>query len=160
MPRPPSAALRKVDASRAVIDASTVIKWVVEEEGTAQALALRRAYHKLLAPDLLVSECANVLWKKVTRGQLTPGEAQLAARLIASAEIELVETRAFLETATMLAIQLNHPAYDCTYLALATAQGCPFITADQGFVRKVEVGAPDMRKSVILLGAAAAKQES
>jgi predicted nucleic acid-binding protein len=160
MPRLPSATLEKADASRAVIDASIVIKWVVEEDGTAEALALRRAYDKLLAPDLLVSECANVLWKKVARGQLTPEEAQLAARLIASAEIELVETRAFLETATMLAIKLSHPAYDCTYLALATAQGCSFVTADQGFVRKVEVGAPHMRKTIILLGAAAAKKET
>jgi predicted nucleic acid-binding protein len=161
MGRPPLPARAKVDVSRAVIDASIAIKWVVEEEGTTHALALRSAYDRLLAPDLLASECANVLWKKASRGELTPEEAQIAARLLACAEIELVETRAYLEAATMLAIQLNHPAYDCMYLALATAKACPFVTADQGFVRKIQVGGtPEIRKTVALLGAPAPKRES
>jgi predicted nucleic acid-binding protein len=46
-----------------VIDASVAVKWVVEEPGTQEALLLRQ--HRLLAPDLLVAECANILWKKV-----------------------------------------------------------------------------------------------
>ena len=45
-----------------VIDASVAIKWVIEEAGTKEALALRR--QALAAPDLLVAECANILWKK------------------------------------------------------------------------------------------------
>ncbi len=58
----------------------------------------------------------------------------------------------------MLAIQLNHPAYDCTYLALARARDCVFVTFDEGFVRKIQVaGTPDMRKSVALLGAASSR---
>jgi predicted nucleic acid-binding protein len=44
-----------------VVDASVAIKWVIEESGTPQALSLRR--HRLFAPDLLMTECANVLWK-------------------------------------------------------------------------------------------------
>ena len=53
-----------------VIDASIAIKWVVEEEGTTAALALRQQA-KLIAPELLVAECANILWKKVLRGELS-----------------------------------------------------------------------------------------
>jgi hypothetical protein len=41
---------------------------VIDEPGTQQALALRR--HRLFAPDLLVAECGNVLWKKVRRNEL------------------------------------------------------------------------------------------
>ena len=37
-----------------VIDASVVVKWLVREEGTKQALTLRR--HALSAPDLLVAD--------------------------------------------------------------------------------------------------------
>jgi predicted nucleic acid-binding protein len=48
-----------------VIDASVAIKWVVRETGTQEALSLRQ--HRLVAPDLLVAECANILWKKVRR---------------------------------------------------------------------------------------------
>ncbi len=49
-----------------VIDASIAVKWVVEENGTAEALVLRQKA-KLIASELLVAECANILWKKVQR---------------------------------------------------------------------------------------------
>jgi predicted nucleic acid-binding protein len=117
-----------------VVDASVVIKWFIDESGTTEALSLRR--HRLLAPDLLVAECANVLWKKVRRNELSEDEAVLAARLLARSDIELEPMRALLEPATRLAIALDHPAYDCTYLALAAARGCDFVTADEALSRK------------------------
>ena len=52
-----------------VIDASIAVKWVVEEDGTPEALALRQRA-RLIAPELLVAECANILWKKVQRREL------------------------------------------------------------------------------------------
>src|ERR1700730_17898913 len=100
-----------------VIDASVAIKWVIEEPGTREALSLRP--HRLFAPDLLVAECANILWKKTQRNELSLQEALLAARLLQRADIELAPMRAFVEPATRLAIGLDHPAYDCAYLALA-----------------------------------------
>ena len=119
------------------IDASIAVKWVVEEEGTPQALALRQRA-KLIAPELLVAECANILWKKVRRRELSKDEAVLASRLLQAAEIELQSTRSLLEPATRIAIELDHPAYDCLYIALAVANGCQFVTADEGFVRKLD----------------------
>lgn len=117
-----------------VVDASVAIKWVVEETGTQEALDLRR--HRLLAPDLLVAECANVLWKKVRRKELSKHEALLAARLLERADIELEPMRGLLEPATRLAIALDHPTYDCIYLALAEARGCDLVTADRRLARK------------------------
>ena len=119
-----------------VIDASIAIKWVVEEDGTDLALALRQKA-RLMAPDLIVAECANILWKKVQRKELSNDEALIAARLVQSAEIELVPSRALLESATRLAIELDHPAYDCLYLALAVENGCRFVTADKRLVNKI-----------------------
>jgi predicted nucleic acid-binding protein len=117
-----------------VIDASVAIKWVVDEPGTEQALLLRR--HRLVAPDLLVPECANILWKKVRRGELSEAEAMLAARLLQRAEVDLEPMRSLLEPATKLAIALDHPAYDCIYLALAEALSCAMVTADEQLYRK------------------------
>lgn len=119
---------------RLVIDASVAIKWVVQENGTEEALVLRR--HQLLAPDLLVAECANILWKKCARGELTSGEAAAAAMLLERADIDLAPMRPLLHAATQLAISLDHPAYDCIYLALAQANGVPFATADARFLNK------------------------
>jgi predicted nucleic acid-binding protein len=124
---------------RLVIDASIAIKWVVEEEGTPEALALRSTAN-LVAPDLIVAECANILWKKVGRGELRRREAVLAGRLLERAEVELVPTRPFLAAVTRLAVDLGHPAYDCFYLALADAQGCRFVTADDRLLRKLSEG--------------------
>ena len=108
---------------------------VVRLEIAQEALALRNS--TLIAPDLLVAECANILWKKVQRKELQKNEALLAARLLQGAEIELVPTRSLLEATTQLAIELAHPAYDCVYLALAMERGCRFITADDRLLRKV-----------------------
>ena len=112
-----------------VVDASVVVKWVVNEPGTPQALALRR--RRLYAPDLLAAECANVLWKKVRRNELTESEALFAARLLQRAAVELMPMRALLEPATRLALALDHPAYDCAYLALAESLSCDLVTADR-----------------------------
>lgn len=120
-----------------VVDASIAVKWVVEEEGTEEALSLRRKA-KLIAPDLLAAECSNILWKKVRRGELAKDEALLAARLLQNADLELLPTRPLLESATRLAVELDHPAYDCVYLALALAKGCNFVTADERLLRKLE----------------------
>jgi predicted nucleic acid-binding protein len=48
--------------SEYVVDASVAAKWVIDEPGTVQALKLR--HHVLSAPDLLVAECADIVWKK------------------------------------------------------------------------------------------------
>ena len=119
-----------------VIDASIAIKWLVEEDGTPQALILRQKA-KLIAPDLLVAECANILWKKVQRGELLKAEALLAARLLQGAEIELLPTRSLFETATRMSIEIDYPAYDCLYLVLAVEKKCQFVTADERFLRKL-----------------------
>lgn len=122
-----------------VVDASIVIKWVVEEEGTAEALTLRNRIH-LLAPELLVAECANILWKKVQRGELLRDEALFAARVLEHTDVEILPTRALLSAAARIAIELGYPAYDCLYLALALDNDCRFATADQGFLRRLAQG--------------------
>lgn len=119
-----------------VIDASVAIKWLVEEEGTAEALILLEKA-TLAAPDLVIAECANILWKKVRRQELSETEAQIGARLLEQADIEVLPTRHLLGSAISLAVELDHPAYDCLYLALALERRCRFVTADKRFQGKV-----------------------
>jgi predicted nucleic acid-binding protein len=122
-----------------VIDASIAVKWVVEEHGTPEALILRQQA-RLIAPELLVAECANILWKKVKRNELLKEEALLAARLLQGAEIELFPMRSLFEAATRMSIEIDHPAYDCLYLALAVEIECQFVTADENLLRKLTEG--------------------
>jgi predicted nucleic acid-binding protein len=136
--------------SRLVIDASVAIKWVVEEAGTVDALALLQAGN-LAAPDLLTAECVNILWKKVRRTELLRDEAIVAARLLQGADIEIFPTRQLLKTATAIAIDLDHPAYDCVYLALALDNRWRFATADEHLRRKLaQPHVSDRFKHVVL----------
>lgn len=123
--------------SRVVIDASVAVKWVVEESGTAEALEILRRY-PLSSPDLMIAECANILWKKVKRGELDEDEAVMAARLIQRSDVEILPTRALMENALRLAVEFDHPAYDCIYLSLALENDWSFVTADERLVRKLE----------------------
>lgn len=134
-----------------VVDASVAIKWVVDEPGTLEALALRKS--KLIAPELIVAECANILWRKVRRAEFTSDEAFFAARLLQGADVDIVPMRSLLETATRLAVALDHPAYDCIYLALAEECDCRLVTADERLLRKLDQDRhPNLRSRAILLG--------
>jgi predicted nucleic acid-binding protein len=63
----------------AVIDASVAIKWLLPEEGRDLALGLQNEYQEgaidLIAPELIVSEIGNVLWRRMRRGELTSESA-------------------------------------------------------------------------------------
>jgi predicted nucleic acid-binding protein len=117
-----------------VIGTSVALKWVVCETGTDAALSLRSPAN-LIAPELLLADCADILCKKVARGELTSDEALLAAHLLQASGVEFVSTRALLEAAMLIAFDLDRSARDCVYVALAAARNCRFVTADMQLVR-------------------------
>jgi predicted nucleic acid-binding protein len=132
--------------SRLIIDASVAVKLLVDEDGAALAAFVYRAFD-LLAPALLLAECSNILWKKVRKGELSKAEAMTRSVVLTRTSIVLRPMEPLVEAATRLSIDLDHPAYDCFYLALAVAEACPFVTADERLVRKVEAvrGGPEIR---------------
>jgi len=120
---------------RLVVDASVAVKWVVPEQGSKEAELLLD--HGLVAPDLLFAECANILWKKVRRGELTGDEAEIAGQTLEQADLTIVSARAYVIRATTIAVELDHPAYDGIYLAVAEALQLRLVTADDRLIRKV-----------------------
>lgn len=118
-----------------VVDASVAIKWFIDEPDSAEAAAVLR--HPISAPDLLAPECANILWKKVGRGELRADEAEAIALALEGAVITLHSTRAYLASATRIACQLGRAAYDCFYLALAERLQQPLVTADMRLVHVI-----------------------
>jgi predicted nucleic acid-binding protein len=56
------------------------------------------------------------------------------------ADVELAPMRQLLGAATALAVALDHPAYDCVYLALAESLACDLVTADRGLSAKTLPG--------------------
>ncbi len=118
-----------------VVDASVALKWVIDEEGSEAASLL--AGESLSSPSLLLAECANALWAKARRREITADEILERLSLLLSAPVLLVPLAELVEDATRLAATLDHPVYDCLYLALAVREGTRLITADQQFARVV-----------------------
>lgn len=128
------------------------IKWVFSEELSPQALAVRDRY-RLVAPDLIVAEWSNILWKKARRGELGSEEASLAAASLRYAGLDLVPSMELSAGALQLAIELDHPAYDCFYLELCRARGVAMVTADNRFARKIAAaGSPSLPPVITLDG--------
>lgn len=119
-----------------VVDASVAIKWVVAEEGRAEALR-QTAGEELVAPEFVLVEAANILWKKVRRRELDAEQAQRGLSFITGAYGQLVPTGALIDSAFSLALAFDHPVYDCLYLACAEQQGVDLLTADAKFANKV-----------------------
>ena len=119
-----------------VVDASVAIKWVVPEAGSDAAEALIGSY-RLIAPQLIYAECANILWKMTRRGELSGEEMLKASTLVDDFAIQTVSMRELVPLALDASVRIDHAAYDCFYLALAFLQRCPMVTADSRLVRKL-----------------------
>ncbi|SPF52404.1 conserved hypothetical protein [Candidatus Sulfopaludibacter sp. SbA4] len=117
----------------AVVDASVAVKWVVKETGSDSARSLSRA--SLESPDLLLVECANILWKKVRIGDLTRQDAIGCLAVLLQAPVNFTAGRELLPSAMDLSFELQHPIYDCLYLALALRREIPLVTADERLAR-------------------------
>jgi predicted nucleic acid-binding protein len=120
-----------------VVDASVAVKWVVEEEDRDRARALLLNEVTIIAPAFLMIEAANVMSIKVSRGQLEPSHAAEGLEAIRASFAEFVADEQLAAEALQLALKLNHPAYDCTYLACANQKSAEFVTADKKFLNKL-----------------------
>jgi len=120
-----------------VIDASVALKWVIPEVLSDKADRIRAGDDEILAPDLLLVEVANALWKKTTSKEISPAEADRAFDLLNESGIDLRPTAPLLTRAMDIARRLNHPAYDCVYLALADREQASFVTDDRRLLRRI-----------------------
>lgn len=116
-----------------VVDASVAVKWLVVEEGSADARAMLDD-EELHAPRLLVSEVANAVWRKVRIDQVDRGAAGQLLATITDMPVRWHADETIRADAIRLAIAHDRPVYDLMYLALAQRLGVRVVTADQRLV--------------------------
>ena len=114
-----------------VVDASVAIKWFVREALHTEALRLLDEPETLHAPDLLVPEVTNIAWKKALRGEIDQNQATEIAKAIRQGVPLLYPSTLFNERALEIAFLLEHPVYDCLYLACAELIDGVLVTADE-----------------------------
>ena len=123
-----------------VVDASLVVKWLVDEEYSDKAHAALQSWVDRditrIAPYLMPVEVANALHRRMLRGELSVDDTtRMIARLLDSS-LELHQTAGLHARALQLASELNQNAvYDAHYLALADIVGCELWTADERLYR-------------------------
>jgi predicted nucleic acid-binding protein len=117
-----------------VIDASVAVKWLVTEAFSEEAASLLDTDLTLIAPELLFAEAANALWAMQRRGDIGKADFAEAIDVLRAAPIAVpVTMRQLAASAGRLAVDLQHPVYDCFYLALAVQEQYPVVTADRRF---------------------------
>ena len=117
-----------------IVDASVAVKWFAAEENSDRARALFASGDMLIAPDLVLAEVSNVMWKKLRRGLLLPDQVVTAARRLPQYFEQLIPIGELVERATELTVRLDHPVYDCFYLALAERERLPLVSADRKLI--------------------------
>jgi predicted nucleic acid-binding protein len=120
-----------------VVDASVAFKWFAQENGTDRALVLLERGEPIVAPDLIIAEVCNAAWKSLRRGELTPAQFDAIVSDVTQPFSRLVPLEGLIRPAAALTRRLDHPIYDCLYLALADSEGVPVVTADQRLLAAV-----------------------
>jgi predicted nucleic acid-binding protein len=117
-----------------IVDASVAVKWFVREEGHVQARGLLQSDRSVRAPDLILSEVGNALWRKARVGEVLQEQAILALTALPNYVERLIPAAELSERALAIALTLDHPVYDCFYLAaVETIDGGSVVTDDQRF---------------------------
>lgn len=119
-----------------VVDASVAIRTILHEDESPIALAsLRRDGWS--APDLIMTELTNIVWKRHRADEITREQVEEAGRLIETLNLYTEPSRRLTRRALELSVNLEHAAYDCFYLAHAEDLRCPVLTLDRKLTNKV-----------------------
>ncbi len=132
-----------------VVDSSVALKWLVREQDSELAIRLLSPAVRRLAPDLLLVEVANALWKNERLKRIDPAIARRGVAELPRFFTEFFSAHDLVADASSLARDLDHPVYDCLYIIAARRVDCMLVTADATLLRKLS-NSPEKRRVVDL----------
>lgn len=117
-----------------ILDASTALKWVLNESDSDKAIKLREEYrrqvHEILAPDTFVVEVSHALTKAERRGIIPVGDAKTLLADVMSTRPDLEPYLSLIPRAVDLSSAMRFGVYDCLYISMAEREHCKVVTAD------------------------------
>lgn len=133
-----------------VVDASVVAAAFFQEEQAESAQALLAGKRVLHAPDLILAEVANVIWKRCGRGEIGEDEACQMMADVLRLPLCITPCANLVEAALELAIRTRRTVYDCLYLALAVRTRSVMYTSDKRLANALADG--PLNKCVAWIG--------
>jgi predicted nucleic acid-binding protein len=133
-----------------VLDASVVAAAFFQEDEAQAARALLVSDRELLAPDLIVAEVANVIWKRHGHGEVDEVEGRRLLADVLHLPLHLTPSSELAGAALELALRTRRTVYDCLYLALAVKTKSAMVTGDKRLVRALADG--PLAKHAIWIG--------
>jgi len=132
-----------------VLDTSAILKWVLNEEDSEKARRILDGWLdgalELIAPSLVFPEAGNVLARMVRHGNLTSQAAHTCFRMVLEYSPAIQDSSELYELSLDLALEHRQSHYDCLFLALARAQKCKLVTADEKFFRGMRQTFPEIQ---------------
>jgi predicted nucleic acid-binding protein len=129
-----------------VLDASVALKWVLNEDNSDKAIALRdharTQIDELIAPDFFPAECGHACFRAERKKILAVGDAKRCLTAILADCPSLKEALSLLRRAAAVCQLWQTGFYDAIYIALAEREGCQLIAADAKLVAKVQPDLP------------------
>lgn len=113
-----------------IIDACVAAKWFFDEEDTDYADTLLESGQGLIAPEIAPLEIMNLAWKRWRRKRITSDEAHAICERATRIYSKTEPLAKLWDRAGEIMIFLNHPIYDCLYLAFAERERVPLVTVD------------------------------
>ena len=152
-----------------IVDASVAVKWLFTEDGSVESRQLLAHRIMLHAPDFILIEAANVIWKKVRRKEIADPQPYLEELARLSDAVVLGPSADLVAHASAIALEIDHPVYDCLYLACAETERASLITADGRLhdaakaypgVDVWHIAAPEVGKRIVTAATALVIRES
>jgi predicted nucleic acid-binding protein len=127
-----------------VLDASVAAKAFITEPGSDVARALIASNTRVVAPDFVLAELANVAVKRFRRGDISRAVAEDMVAMSRSAFDETISVESLTIPAFALAVDCGLSTYDALYVALAELRACDLVTADARLIAAVQAAGLDI----------------
>ena len=114
-----------------VVDATVAMKWFVPENLSDQAARLLDGTYEIVAPDLLIPHCGNLVWKKIGRDEIDADDGRAILQALGRVPMRIVPSGALVQGALEIARAVGGSVDDALYAALAVSRDCPLVTADE-----------------------------